>query len=305
MRPGKIAITGASGFIGRHLADALVAAGHKVLCLGRSESSLAKIEGDVLRHVTDFSTDDLAIALQGVDVLVHLAGKRTTREDDRERVAPFASDALTMLDNVLSAAKANGVKRVVTASSIAVYSTENTMPWTETEWPKPGWPYGLMKLFCEQAADFWSPQTGIPVAHMRLAAAYGHGEKGTPALMHFASEASAGKQLKVTNGGIYTIDQIYIEDAVCAVLALIASEATGAFNIGSGQGYSVREIAETVNAVYGNDSEVIVEPMTNDAESHLSRHMDISRAGRKLGWHPAYTLETGLAAMRAAALEKT
>lgn len=298
----RVAVTGANGFIGGYLVEALLAAGHEVVCIGRSEASLAGVKGDVVRHVTDFSPADLTAALAGCDSLVHLAGRRSVRGEDMELVAEFAQTGLMMLDGLLRAALENRLRQVVQISSIAVYSGANRKPYDEAEPPVPASNYGLAKLFCEHYADWWSARHAIPAAHLRVAACFGAGEKLTPALMSLCDRASRKQMLKLSNGGHHAIDQIYVADVVDAILTVLAKGAVGgvggAFNIGAGRAATVREIAETANSVFGNDGNLTIEPPQPESEPALTNHMRIDRAAAVLGWAPRHSLRQGIAAMR-------
>jgi UDP-glucose 4-epimerase len=294
----KVAVTGANGFMGGYLVEALLGRGHDVLCLGRSAESLASVEGDVERHVTDYGVEDLTAALAGCDALVHLAGRRSVRGEDMELVGEFAQVGLSMLDGLLRGALANGLKQVVQASSIAVYSGANRRPYSEDETPVPASNYGLAKYFCEQYADWWSRRHGIPVAHLRIAACYGAGEKLTPALMKMSDRAWRGQYLKVSDGGRHGIDQIYVRDVAGAILRVLETGGSGPYNIGAGRAASVLEIAETANAVFGNDGNLEVGPVEANSSPPAHNCMATGRAAEKLGWTPAYSLRDGLAEMR-------
>lgn len=282
----RVVLTGASGFIGNYTADALRASGHTVLGLGRTTRE------DIT--ATDYSITDLIRLTQGYDTLIHLAGSRLIPDTDMSLLSPFINPAIHMLDNLLGAAKVNSFKRIVTASSIGVYSPENTAPYSEYETPLPGNPYGLSKYITEQAAEAWARRNNVSVAHMRLAQCYGCGEKETPLLMRFIAQARRKETLNVTNGGTFFLDEIYVKDTADALCHLVDSPLSGAFNIGSNQGYSVVEIAKTVNYVFDNNDNVIVQPSLNTSSTELLRHMDTTRANTDLGWAPRYSLEEGL-----------
>ncbi|WP_069063250.1 NAD(P)-dependent oxidoreductase [Sinorhizobium sp. RAC02] len=295
----RVAVTGGNGFIGSYLCKRLLDRGDDVVCIGRSHESLEQIEGAVERHVTDFSPQDITTAMAGCSVLIHLAGRRSVRGEDMELVAEFAHTGLTMLDGLLRGALANGLRQVVQASSIAVYSGANTKPYFEKEVPIPASNYGLAKLFCEQYADWWSSRHGIPVAHLRLAASFGAGERLSPALMNISDRAFQKKKVKISESGRHAIDQIYVADVVNAILRIVDNGAKGAYNIGSGRAVSVLEIAETANDVFGNDGNLVVEPANEHSRpSGIHNHMVIDRAREQLGWEPEYTLRRGLEEMR-------
>jgi nucleoside-diphosphate-sugar epimerase len=295
----RVAVTGGNGFIGGYLVSALVARGDEVVCLGRSERSLAEIDVPVTRHVTDFSVEDLTAAMAGCSSLVHLAGRRSVRGEDMELVAEFANTGLSMLDGLLRAALANAFGQVVQASSIAVYSHSNTRPYTEAERPIPASNYGLAKLFCEDYGDWWSVRHNIPVAHLRLAACYGAGERLSPALMSISDRAFRKTTVKITEGGRHSVDQIYVRDAVAAILRILDTGALGPYNIGSGRAATILEIAETANTVFRNDGNLVVEPAdARSTPSGVHNYMMIDRARDKLNWQPSYSLQQGLEEMQ-------
>ena len=116
----RVAVTGASGFIGRYLVPALAAGGHEVVALGREAGGLAPLQGDgVTVRATDYDAGDLADVLKGVDAVVHLAGRRSQRDDDPLSFRPFAETNLNLLETLFFAARDVGASRFVQASTIA------------------------------------------------------------------------------------------------------------------------------------------------------------------------------------------
>lgn len=296
-RPRRIIVTGASGFIGRHLTRALLNDGHEVLGLTRSRSGADKVPKGARCHITDYSAQDLSEVFTDYDSMVHLAARRSTREDTPGAMSPFLKAAGDMLDALLTAATTSEITKIVTMSSIAVYSSANNAPYVETDFPMPLNPYGLSKLVMEYAVDLWARTHGAEVTHLRLAACYGEGEKATGALMRFAEQARAKDRLNVTNGGGYQIDQIYVEDAVGAILSALIHAGAGPVNVGSGIGYSVLEIAKAANKAFDNSDQLTVEPATLAAIVEVQRHMRVDKAAKCLKWEPEYCLEKGLLAM--------
>ena len=278
----KVVITGASGFIGRNLLFALQKNGNKVLSLGRDN--------------TDYSVIDLNSKLEGYDTLVHLAGKRLTRQTNMEYVSSFTNSSIPILDNLLKVAKEHQFSKVITASSIGVYSLNNSTPFKESETPKPSNPYGIGKYINERIVDMWGQNHDVITSHIRLAACYGHGEKDSPALMKFVRQAINNETIKLTHGGGYKIDQIYIKDAVDAFLKLINSNISGVFNIGSGMSYNIKEISEIVSKIFSGNKKIEISGNRNINEPE--RHMDISKAIKILQWEPQYNLEQGLEDMK-------
>jgi UDP-glucose 4-epimerase len=290
----KVAVTGASGFIGRYLVPALAAGGHEVVALGREAGGLTPLNGDgVTIHATDYSVDDLAGALKGVDALVHLAGRRSQRDDDPLSFRPFAGTNLGLLETLFFAARDAGVSRFVHASTIAVYSAGNAVPYVEADIPVPLNPYGLSKLTTEQLLTLWGGKTGVRTTSLRLAASYGYGERISAVLMKFAEAAWRHQVLTVRGNGRIGIDQIYVRDVVRAFAAALAPDAPGGvFNVGAGRVFTLLEMAEAVNAAFANDGNLRIEdPQDGPAPSP---HMSIEAAHQGLGWKPEWPLERAL-----------
>lgn len=289
----KVMVTGASGFIGRYLTQALIDSGHGVLSVGREPGAADTHPGATFAS-TDYSEDSVASLLGGVDAIVHLAGRRMTREDDPLLLAPFLEPNVVAAENILRAAKKAGVKNVVLASTIAVYSVGNDVPFNEDHISQPLNAYGLSKLMAEQVAAMHARGSSVRLTNLRFAAIYGHGEKGTPALMKFIGEAQAGRQLALQGNRLISIDELYVRDAVGAILAALSpSSPGGTFNIGSGTASSILEIAETVNAVFGNAGNLVLD---GSHEAAVRKpFLNISRAAAGLGWKPLYDLRAGLA----------
>lgn len=290
----KIAVTGASGFIGRYLVPALAAEGHEVLALGREAEGLRPLVRDGVRtHATDYGAEDLARALKGVEAVVHLAGRRSQRDDDPLSFRPFARTNLDLLETLFFAAQSAGAARFVHASTIAVYSGANAVPYAETQAPVPLNPYGLSKLTSEQLLTLWGAKTGVRATSLRLAASYGFGERISAVLMKFADLAWRGQTLTVRGNGRIAIDQIYVRDVVRAFVASLAPEAPeGAFNIGAGRAFTLLEMAEAVNSAFGNEGALQVEdPQEGPAPAP---HMSIESARLGLGWRPRWPLDRAL-----------
>lgn len=281
-----VAVTGASGFIGRYLCAALEEAGDRVLRLGRGAPVS---ESD---RQTDYSRDSLPAALEGADALVHLAGRRMTREDAPMDLAPFWQPNVAQIADLVAASRDAGVSRIVLASTIATYSPTSGLPYREEAPARPINAYALSKLMAEAHLEMLTRAKGPSSVALRLAAVYGHGEKGTPALMKFIGQARAGETIVLTGNADYRIDQLYVRDAVSAFQAALASEAQGVINIGGGQAWPIGEIAETANAVFGNAGNIRYD---TDSEAPMPQTvMALDRAAEALDWRPAFDLRAGL-----------
>jgi UDP-glucose 4-epimerase len=290
----RVMVTGASGFIGRYVVEALLGQGREVLCVGRTLDQLKRFEGmPATLAETDYSESSLEPLLTDVGAIIHLAGKRMTREDDPTLLSPFVEPNIKALENILRAATKARVTDFVMASTIAVYSAKNNVPFREADLPHPLNAYGLSKLVCEQYAEIALRGGKIKLTNLRFAAVYGHGEKGTPALMRFIGEARAKKPLTLQGNRLVSVDQLYVRDAAAAIIAALGeSNPGGTFNVGCGTAYSVIEMAETVNSIFGNAGNLV----TEGSHAHPVRqpYMDTDRAAEALGWRPRFCLREGL-----------
>ena len=290
----KVAVTGATGFVGRYTVAALLEHGHDVVCLGRDQASLRQFQHPSVRvFETDYSKNSLDIAFQDIQAIIHLAGRRSTREDGPFSLSNFTDANLKALENLFLSATQNSVTNFVFASSIAAYSARNQSPYREQDIPHPVNNYGLSKLLAEQCLDLWARNKQISITNLRLAAIFGYGERNSAVLMKFVGEAMEKRPLILTGNTAYNIDQIYIRDVTDAFLAsLDNANPGGIFNIGAGQGYSVAQIAESINEVFGNTDNVVVrDPKTGKVSQNF---MDIERAKSILGWSPRWGLDRGL-----------
>ncbi|MCV9962226.1 NAD-dependent epimerase/dehydratase family protein [Pararhizobium sp. BT-229] len=284
---GTVAITGGSGFIGRYLVDDLAAAGYTPIVLGRNPAP------DNGARQTDYSRESLKAALEGVDAVVHLAGRRMTREDDQNDVTPFLAPNVEAVADLMAACASLGVRKVIYASTIAVYSPASGLPYRETSPTRPINAYALSKLMGESCVEMLGRLHALAAVSLRFAAVYGHGEKGTPALMKFVNQASRREKLVLKGNMDYRIDQIYIRDVTAAILASLRSPcAAGVFNIGGGQALPVLEIAETVNTVFDNAGNLSIEDEVKKEAPRTVMDLEVARA--TLGWEPRYSLRSGL-----------
>lgn len=282
----RVAVTGASGFIGRYLCAALEAEGHGVIRIGRG--------GDADRK-TDYSRDSLTSALEGANHVVHLAGRRMTREDDPYDLAPFYEPNVAVLASLVAAAREVGVARIALASTIGVYGPGSGTPYRETTRPSPTNAYAASKVMAEAHLEMLTRPEGPHAVYLRYAAVYGAGEKGTPALMTLVNRARQGLPLILNGNPDHRIDEIYVRDAVAGTIAAIFSDATGPVNLGGGSAQRLEDIARTASEVFG-PVDVRVEGKTAPAPD---TRLVLDHAAEALGWAPAYSLRSGMEDFRA------
>ena len=253
-----VVITGGAGFIGSHIADALLTRGWRVsildnLSTGRRENVNPAAE----LHVADIreqSTADLVAALHP-DVVIHQAAQI----DVRKSVADPAADADINVGGsvrLLQAAAEAKVKRFVFASTGgAIYGEPiGGGPQTEDHPRAPLSPYGCAKLSVEHYMHFFQHVRGLPCVALRYANVYGprqnaHGEAGVVAI--FASRMLAGEEATINGAGDQTRDFVYVDDVVAANVAAANGELTGAYNVGTGIETSVTQLFREMERIIG------------------------------------------------------
>jgi UDP-glucose 4-epimerase len=305
---GSVLVTGGAGFIGSHIAEAYLAAGWSVTCLddlsrGKREQVPAEatfIEADV-RSKEAFE----AIADGGFDVINQQAAQIDVRVSVDEP-ARDASINLVGFANVLGAAAAGKVKRVVFASSGGVvYGDPDVIPTPEPTANLPISPYGVSKLAGEHYLRVLGSLHGFEGVAMRYANVYGprqdpKSEAGVVSI--FVSRILAGQPLTIFGDGEQTRDYVFVRDVARAnVLASTAAVSRGdrldvpAFNIATGSETSVNELARHVMQALGR--EVPVEHAPPRAGELQRSCLDITKARRELDWQPNVSFADGLTAL--------
>ena len=258
----KYLVTGGCGFIGSHLVEALLAAGHDVRVLDDlstgKRSNLP--EGSVELVVGDVG-DPAAVgaAMHGVDGCFHLAAIASVQLSNQDWVGTHRVN-LTGAIAVLDAARtANGGEPVpvVYASSAAVYGDNENLPLAETELPRPLTAYGADKLGCELHATVAGAVHKVPTCGFRFFNVFGpRQDPNSPysgVISIFAAKLRAGQPLTIYGDGHQTRDFVYVSDVVCHLLAGMegASVAAPVFNVCTGRETSVSFLAETMAALLG------------------------------------------------------
>jgi len=286
-------VTGGAGFIGSHLADALVARGDDVavvddLSRGKREHVPAEaqfykldIQNDIAPTFGEFRPD----------VCFHLAAQA----DVRVSVARPAQDAgVNVIGsiNVLDAAREHDAKVVFSSTGGAIYG-ECDGPAAEDSALEPLSPYGAAKLAAEVYIGTWNRLHGASHAIVRYANVFGprqDAELEGGVIAIFFDRMASGEPTKIYGDGRQTRDFVHVSDIVAATLAAV--DAQGVFNIGGGEETTILDLHELCARVAGIDSEPQFAP---ERIGEIRRSvLDASRAERELGWTPRLTLEEGL-----------
>ena len=242
-------VTGGAGFIGSHITDALVEAGHDVTVV----DDLSRGRRELLNRGAAFIELDItgpdaaaAIAAARPDVIFHQAAQIDVRESVRDPLHDAAVNVVGTV-NVLRAAVDAGTRRVVLASSGgAIYGDTEVIPTPETHPCAPASPYGTAKLCAEAYGGTFSRQAGLEFVALRYANVYGprqdpHGEAGVVAI--FANHLIAHEVVTINGDGEQTRDYVHVHDVVRANLAAIDGP-PGVYNIGTGLDRRQRDLSD-------------------------------------------------------------
>jgi UDP-glucose 4-epimerase len=296
-------VTGGAGFIGSHLVDALVAGGAEVhvldnLTTGRRDNLAGALARGAHLHVVDVADTavvaDVVVAARP-EVVFHLAAQ----VDVRRSVADPAFDARVNVIgtvSVLEAARRAGARRVVLASTSAVYGDPDRFPIPEDLGIAPLSPYGAAKAAAETYVAAYERLYGLSGLSLRFANVYGprqdpHGEAGVIAI--FCGAKAAGRSGRIFGDGRQTRDYLYVADVVAAFRAAGDSGAGGALNVGTGVETDLLEVAAMLD--------LPVEHAAARAGDIGRSSLDPSRAREALGWRAEVPLAEGLRRTLAAA----
>ncbi|NNJ24765.1 NAD-dependent epimerase/dehydratase family protein [Alienimonas chondri] len=256
----KILVTGGAGFIGSHIVDGLIAAGHTAVAIDDLSSGFREnLPADVPLHVVDIRDAD-AVAkvfeLERPDRVCHQAAQMSVSRSVREPVFDAETNIVGLL-NVCEAARSHGVDRITFASSGGALYGDVTEPADEDHAQLPIAPYGITKKAGEDYLRFYALQYGLTTVALRYSNVYGprqnpHGEAGVVAI--FAKNLLAEQPITVNGDGKYVRDYVHVSDVAAAnVAALVGSQTGGdlsegfsAFNVGTAVGKDVNELAESV-----------------------------------------------------------
>ena len=291
-------VTGGAGFIGSHLVDALAAEGHDVVVVDNlSRGRREQVAAGARLVELDVAGADLDGVLQEhrPEVVFHQAAQIDVRRSVADPVADAESNVVGTV-NLLRACAANGVRRVVFASTGgAIYGDTEDIPTGETHPLRPESPYGTAKLCAEAYGATYERMRGLEFIALRYSNVYGprqdpHGEAGVVAI--FAEHLLRGERAVINGDGLQTRDYVYVDDVVAANLAAATVSAPGPFNIGTGVETDVNTIHALLARVCAPGQEAEHGP-AKPGEQRRSC-LDISRARTHLGWTPAVGLEEGL-----------
>ncbi len=308
----KVIVTGGAGFIGSHLAEKLAGQNYQVIILDNLFSGkLENIEGLLGEKNADFhrgSITDLPLLqklFQGAEFVFHLAALTSVPASIED---PLTTNEVNITGtlNVLTAARDNGVRKVVFASSCALYGDASASPQKEDTPPNPISPYALTKMVGEYYCHLFRRIYGLSTVCLRYFNIYGPRQDSqsqyAAAVPAFIERTFQNLPPVIFGDGEQSRDFVFIEDVTQGTILAARNNAEGTYNLGSGQSTSVNQLARRIlELMHKKLQPVHAEPRPGDLRHSAA---DISRA-LSFGYQPEWSLETGLPKVIAGLKERT
>lgn len=292
----RVLVTGGAGFVGSHLVDSLASANDVTVLDDCSTGDAASLPDDVALVEADVADPDaLARATPEDGVVFHCAARTSVERSVSDPVATHETNCEGSLRVLEAARRADA--RVVLSSSAAVYGDPESLPVHETDSKRPRSPYGIQKLSADHLARAYHDLHGLETVALRYFNVYGPRQRADDyagVIAAFRRQARAGDPLTVHGDGGQTRDFVHVSDVVAANLAAARTDAVGrAYNVGTGEATSVRDLAALVRDLTESDAPVVHETGRPGDVRHS--RADVSRARADLDYAPSVDVTDGLA----------
>jgi len=299
-------VTGAAGFIGSHLASALLDRGAEVTGIDCftdyyprfiKEMNLGVNAGRQGFHFVEGSLQavDLAALLDGRTHVFHLAAQAGVRKSWGNDFRIYTDNNIDATQRLLEACVGLPLHRFVYASSSSVYGDNVSIPMREDALPQPVSPYGVTKLAAEQLCYLYYANHRVPTTSVRYFTVYGPRQRPDMAFHKFIRAALRGDAITLFGDGEQTRDFTFVTDAVAATTAAGDQGTPGfAYNVGGGSRVSVNQLFSIIGRIHGKPLDVRHEPVQKG--DMRDTFADSTRARADLGFSPKVTLEQGLEA---------
>jgi UDP-glucuronate 4-epimerase len=300
-------VTGCAGFIGSRLTETLLAQGvavrgidaftayydpaikHRNIGAAEESSRFELVDGDL-------NELDLAVVLDGVDVVYHLAGQPGVRVSWSEGFSQYVTLNVLATQRLLEATRQHPVQRLVYASSSSIYGNAARYPTTEADVPHPHSPYGVTKLAAEHLCSLYADNWGAPTVSLRYFSVYGPRQRPDMGFSRFFDAIQAGRPLPIYGTGRQVRDFTFVGDVVDATIAAGTAEvAAGTVcNVAGGSSISVLELIPMLEEITARA--IVTEHLPPQPGDVDRTGGSTARARELLGWEPKVELVDGLRA---------
>ncbi|HEU0002609.1 MAG TPA: SDR family NAD(P)-dependent oxidoreductase [Ktedonobacteraceae bacterium] len=297
----RVLVTGGAGFIGSHIVNQCVAAGHEVAIVdslweeGGGKAANINARATFYRaDITDEAT--LARVFDEVrpEIVSHQAAQHSVAISTKNPQLDARVNVLGLL-NVLTNCTRSGTRKIIFASSGATYGTPARLPIDEETPQRPESPYGITKMVTEHYLRYWQEANGLTYTALRYGNVFGprqdpNGEAGVIAI--FAKRFLNHDSVRIDWDGEQQKDYVYVEDVARANLLSFKQGDNEIFCIGTGRGASVNELYHVLEKITAYTPQIVRAPK-RPGDIYLA-YFDSGKAARVLGWKPQETLEEGI-----------
>jgi len=297
----RILVTGGAGFIGSHIVDHCIAAGHEVAVVdnlweegGGKKENLDPQARFFRADITDEATLQAIFDEIRPEVVSHQAAQHSVAISTKNPRLDATVNVLGLL-NVLSNCTRVGTRKLIFASSGATYGTPAWLPVDEEVPQQPESPYGITKMIAEHYLRYWQAAHGLAYTALRYGNVYGprqdpNGEAGVIAI--FAKRFLNQEPVRIDWDGEQKKDYVYVEDVARANLLALEQGENEICCIGTGRAASVNELYQALATITGYHPEIVRAPK-RPGDIYLT-YFDCRKAGQILGWKPEISLEEGI-----------
>jgi len=302
----RILVTGGAGFIGSHLVEKLLAAGHEVLILDDfndfydpqiKQANIAGFAKDAIVCHVDLRDNDSVRTVFGrekVDAIVHLAARAGVRPSIQHPRLYYDTNVIGTL-HLLEAARVTGIERFIFASSSSVYGASKTVPFSEEQHlTQTLSPYGATKIGGEFLCSTYSHLYQMRVVALRYFTVYGPRQRPDLAIHQFTRRIHAGQTIDQFGDGTTQRDYTYIDDIIQGTMAAFDYDGPmyDIFNLGENQTIQLKDLIFAIENAVGKKAKI--NPLPEQPGDMPRTYADISKARKLLGYNPTTKLSEGL-----------
>ncbi len=297
----RILVTGGAGFIGSHVAEKLLEQENEVVILDNfnnyysadlKRKNLEKIKDRITLLEADIlEMERVKEAVKNCDSIIHEAAQAGVRISVKQPLKTSRINITGTL-NVLQAAKEEGIKKVVFASSSSVYGKIHHLPFDEDHPKEPISPYGVSKLAGEHYCRVFSELYGLEIPMLRYFTVYGPRIRPDLAINKFMHNAMKNQPLEIYGDGKKSRDFTYISDIVEGTILALNKGKTTPYNLGGGNKVTVLELAQKIKEITNSSSELVFSGDVQGDVQHTSSNTE--KAKKELGWQPKVHIDDGL-----------